>query len=191
MTTLYGFRQRIAMAISLFMLIVSGCGSTTSPGITSFSPTGGTVGTTVTIIGTNFDTTAEVSFNGTPATVISATSTAIVVTVPPGATTGPISVMINSQGLTTTTSSNFLVLPTITSISPSSGPASTVVTITGTGFDTITANNSVSFNGTTAVVTSSTSSTIVTAVPPGATSGQITVSVNGQETISSTIFTVQ
>lgn len=64
-----------------------------APVITSFTPTGGPVGTTVVITGSNFTGATQVTFNGTVApgyTVNSATQ--ITVTVPTGATTGTISV---------------------------------------------------------------------------------------------------
>ena len=191
MSTSLGFRQCIAKTILPAALILSGCGSGTAPGITSFSPTSGTVGTTVTIVGENFSTTAaenSVTFNGTSAAVTSAAATELVATVPSGVTTGPISVTVNGQ--TATSSSNFTVTPSITSLSPASGSVGTTVTITGSGFVTTKANDIVMFNGTTAVVTSATSTTIVTAVPSGATTGQITVTVGGLSAIASTIFTV-
>jgi hypothetical protein len=59
-----------------------------------------------------------VTFNGTVATVLVATSTQVVVTVPPGATMGPIAVTV--AGNTATSDRPFVVLPTpvITSITP-------------------------------------------------------------------------
>jgi hypothetical protein len=62
------------------------------PTISSFSPTSGKVGRTVSVSGSNFTGTTAVKFNGTtaPYTVIS--STQIQTTVPGGATTGPITV---------------------------------------------------------------------------------------------------
>jgi YD repeat-containing protein len=58
-------------------------------GISSFSPTTGLVGTTVTIVGTGFSSLASqdtVKFNGVTATITSATPTQIVATVPSSAT---------------------------------------------------------------------------------------------------------
>lgn len=192
MSPLYVFSKRIVPGTVLVLLMLSGCGaSTSSVGITSFSPSGGMVDTTVTIAGTNFDTTAAnntVTFNGTTAVVTSSTSTEIVTTVPSGATTGPISVTVNGE--TATTSSNFIIIPSITSTAPSSGSVGSTVTIIGTGFDPTKANDTVSFNGTEAVVTSAASTWIVTTVPSGATSGQITITVNGQSAVSSSNFTV-
>lgn len=68
--------------------------------------------------------------------------------------------------------------PTITSFDPSQGSPGTVVTITGTNFDLIPSNNIVSFNGTTAQVTSATSTSMTLTVPPGASDGQISVIAN-------------
>ncbi len=65
------------------------------PTITSFAPTSGGTGTTVTITGTNFDSEVagdEVLFGTTSAVVTSATSTQIVTTVPSGITTAKITV---------------------------------------------------------------------------------------------------
>jgi gliding motility-associated-like protein len=71
-----------------------------------------------------------------------------------------------------------LPLPTITSFDPPQGPPGTTVTITGANFDPVPSNNIVSFNGTTAQVVSSTSTSITTTVPPGASDGQISVTAN-------------
>ncbi len=64
-------------------------------GITSISPSSGLEGTPVTIIGYGFsaDKTKDiVKFNGTPATVNSATTTTLTVTAPTGGSSGPVSV---------------------------------------------------------------------------------------------------
>jgi YD repeat-containing protein len=88
--------------------------STVGAGLTifSFTPQRGNIGQTVTIQGQGFSTTTSansVQFNGTAAQVISATANTIVVAVPPGATTGLISVTVNNQ--TATSSNNFTVIP--------------------------------------------------------------------------------
>jgi gliding motility-associated-like protein len=69
------------------------------PTITSFTPASGPIGTTVTITGTNFDTTPAnniVYFGATRAVVTAATATQLTVTVPVGATYQPISVSVNN-----------------------------------------------------------------------------------------------
>ena len=71
-----------------------------TPVISNLSPTAGQVGASVTITGINFGSpqgTSTVSFNGTAATPSSWTATSIVVPVPAGATSGPISVTVGSQ----------------------------------------------------------------------------------------------
>jgi hypothetical protein len=85
--------------------IVQGGGA--APTITSFAPTAGPVGTTVTITGTNLTGATSVKFNGVSATITSNTATQIVTKVPTGATTGPITV--TTAGGTATSATNFTV----------------------------------------------------------------------------------
>ncbi|MBS0571464.1 MAG: IPT/TIG domain-containing protein [Proteobacteria bacterium] len=166
---------------------------TAPPTISTFSPTSGPIGTSVTITGTKFSATASndtVKFNGTAATVTSATSTQLVATVPTGATSGKISVAVNGQ--TATSSSSFTVTtpPTISNFTPSSGSVGTSVTITGSNFSTTKTSNTVKFNGTAATVNSASATQLVVAVPSGATSGSVTVTVSGQTATSGSAFTV-
>lgn len=95
--------------------------SSTQLSIVAFSPNHGREGDSVTIIGSAFipnPSQNTVSFNGTPASVTTATSTAMVAVVPAGATSGPISV-VNANG-TATSASSFTVVaaPTITGVTP-------------------------------------------------------------------------
>jgi hypothetical protein len=78
----------------------------------------------------------------------------------------------------------------ITQFAPSSGVVGTSVTITGFGFGAEVSKVGVSFNGTTAVVTSVSDDTITTQVPAGATSGKIAVTVNGEGVLSADSFAV-
>jgi len=167
----------------------------TPPTISSFTPASGPIGTTVTITGTNFSAITSnntVTFNGVAATVTASAATSITVTVPLGATTGSIAVTV--AGITATSATNFTVttvsLPTIISFAPPAGIIGASVTITGTNFSTTPANNTVMFNGTTAIVTASTATSITTTVPTGATTGTITVAVAGNTATSATNFTV-
>jgi uncharacterized protein (TIGR03437 family) len=83
------------------------------PSFTVFTLTAsGPTGSSFTISGTNFSTIAAqntVKLNGINAIVTNATSSQLVVTVPSGATTGPVSVTVGSA--TVTSSSNFTVTP--------------------------------------------------------------------------------
>jgi hypothetical protein len=69
--------------------------------------------------------------------------------------------------------------PSIFSLSTSSGPVGTAVTITGTNFGSTQGTSSVKFNGTTATVTSWSATGLVTSVPSGATTGNVVVTVGG------------
>lgn len=78
--------------------------------------------------------------------------------------------------------------PTISSFDPPQGPPGTEVIITGTNFDPVPSNNIVLFNGTTAQVISSTTTSIVTTVPPGASDGEISVTIGCATATSSDNF---
>lgn len=80
--------------------------------------------------------------------------------------------------------------PTITAISPASGGAGTVVTITGTNFSPVATNNVIKFNGTQAVVASATATVIVVTVPANASTGSVTTVTTSGGTVTSTLFTV-
>jgi len=71
--------------------------------------------------------------------------------------------------------------PTISAIDPSSAWEGDEIIISGTNFfSTVTGNNGVTFNGMVAKVTAVTANTITTTVPDGATSGNVRVRVNNQ-----------
>jgi RHS repeat-associated protein len=79
--------------------------------------------------------------------------------------------------------------PTITGISPTSGPVGSPVAITGTNFGTSQGSSTVSLNGKNAVATAWSSTSITAIVPSGAASGAFSVTVSGHAANSST-FTV-
>ncbi len=166
-----------------------------TPTIATISPSSGEVGDAVTITGTNFSATPAdnaVSFNGTAATVTASTVTSITTTVPVGATTGDVTVTVGGE---TSVGSSFTVtvpavIPTITSLNPTSGEVGATVAITGTNFSATPADNTVSFHGTAATVTASTATSITTTVPVGATTGNVTVTVDS-ETSTGVLFTVE
>lgn len=78
----------------------------------------------------------------------------------------------------------------VTSLSIDSGPYNTVVVITGTGFNETIANDKVYFNGTEATVSAATTTQLTVRVPIGATSGNVTVSVNDGSTANGPLFTI-
>ncbi|WP_108807461.1 IPT/TIG domain-containing protein [Aquimarina spinulae] len=164
------------------------------PTATSFSPKEGIIGTEVVITGTNFSTTAadnEVKFNGIAATVSAATSNSLTVTVPAGATTGKIVIKVDGQEVMSATDFTVIFPPTISSFSPEVGAKDTEVIITGTNFSTTAADNEVKFNETIATISAATATSLTVNVPAGATTGKISVEVNGQIGVSSTNFGVE
>lgn len=84
------------------------------------------------------------------------------------------------------------VAPTITSLTPASGPVGTSVTIAGTGFGTTQGTSTVTFGGISATPTSWSNTSIVAPVPTSVALGAIpvVVSVPGSGTSNSATFTV-
>lgn len=194
----FSILSKIALSILLLVSIsFYACeedDKTPSATITSFIPESGPEDTEVTITGTNFSTTAEdnlVSFNSTVAVVKSASASELKVNVPSGATTGKISVEIDGVSVSSTKEFTFIPTPTITDISPKSGTVGTEVTITGTNFSTVADENTIKVNDTAVAVKSSSTTTITIDIPADATSGQITVEVNGIIATSSDSFTIE
>ncbi len=161
-----------------------------APVMSSFSPIQGPSGTEVTITGTNFGADAasnKVKFNGVMATVKNASATQIVVVVPDAATTGAISVEAN--GVTGNSSSNFTVIvPKITTFSPTDGGAGTSVVINGEGFSNVSTDIKVTVNGKTANVTASSTQQITIQVPEKAGTGGIKVDVKGKQATGPNVF---
>ena len=161
----------------------------TPPTVIRFEPAGGPVGTTVTLTGTAFLDAIAVAFNAVSATEFEILSeTSIEAVVPPGATSGPVSVV--TPGGTGVSAETFTVVlpPTVTVIAPKVGPVGTRVTLTGTYF---LGAAEVLFNGVGAVEFEVLSSMSIEAlVPPGATSGPISVVTPGGTAVSTEPFTV-
>ncbi len=157
--------------------------SSTQVAVLSFSPASGSPGTTVTIEGANFSSTAgqdSVSFNGTAAQITSATSTTIVAVVPTGATSGTISVTAPLGSASSlapfTVTSAASGAPTISGISPNIAAAGDSVTLSGTNFSPTASGDIVSINGYPAPVSSvSSGNSLSFTVPSGVSSGNVTL----------------
>jgi YD repeat-containing protein len=153
--------------------------------IIDFMPPAGTIGNTVAIYGFGFSTTPSennVTFNGTAATITAATPTALTVSVPSGATTGKISVVVGNGSATSST--DYMVLPSsgapgIASFTPMVGPSGTVVSVTGINFQTRVVDDKVLVGGQLADVikdaTSPTGTLLKFSVPSSTASGKIEV----------------
>ncbi|MEK6781743.1 MAG: IPT/TIG domain-containing protein, partial [Bacteroidota bacterium] len=114
-----------------------------APAISSFTPTNGASGATVTITGINFIGATAVSFGGTAATSFSVVSATSITAVVGTGTSGSVSVTTPS-GTATKTGFIFIPAPSISSFSPTSAASAATVTITGTNF---TGATIVSFGG--------------------------------------------
>jgi hypothetical protein len=141
--------------------------------LTGISPASGPVGTSVTLTGTGLGAPGTVKFGTTAATVTSWISTRIVARVP-SLSYGAYTVTVAPR-LGTALTISFTVAsatdPTLTGISPASGPVGTSVTLTGTNLG---ASGNVTIGGT--PVTSSWSSTSIVFTVPSFSPGPYTVS---------------
>ncbi|MBL0201594.1 MAG: VCBS repeat-containing protein [Chitinophagaceae bacterium] len=146
------------------------------PVITSFTPTAGVAGTSVSITGSNFNGTTAVSFGGTPASSFTVNSATSITAIVAGGSSGSVAVT-NQYGTGTLAGFNYISFPApvITSFSPTFGQAGTTVTITGSYFDPVAANNIVYFGAARAVVSAASATQLVVQVPTGATFKPITV----------------
>ena len=113
-----------------------------TPVVTAISSASGpgSGGTSVTLTGYGFDAVNAVQFGGVPAASFTVNSDMSISATAPVAPAGTVDITVSSPGGTSTTSSadqfTFIAAPTVTHISPASGPVSggTTVDITGTGF---------------------------------------------------------
>jgi hypothetical protein len=166
-----------------FVILVNIAPAFAAPVISLMTPQAGPVGAFVVIIGSGFGTsqsTSTVSFNGTRVTWVSWSSTSLSVQVPSGATSGNVVVKV---GTTSSSGKSFTVSPSpvVTGLSLTSGPVGASLTITGSNFTAGgTLTPQVVFNPQVpADPTSSTNTSITVAVPAGATTGDLVVSVDG------------
>ena len=150
--------------------------------IFAFMPTHGVAGAEVILDGQGFSNSVandNVSFNGTVATVLSASATQLVVSVPNGATTGPISVTVSGQTATTATSfviDDTGVPPSITQVNPLVVAVGGAVTVTGAHLDPVASDTTVQM-GSVDMLTglSQTDTQVQYTVPSNAVSGHVTV----------------
>ncbi|GAB2683774.1 hypothetical protein GCM10027037_00960 [Mucilaginibacter koreensis] len=180
--------------------------TTQTPEITSVQPKNPQTGDVVTITGFRFGSTAtdvKVTLGNTAITVSSVTDTEIKFTVPAAATSGSLTVSVkgitaankDSQGTNPTVTPKPVAVPTFTALSPATGKAGDIVTLTGTNFSTVLAENVVKFatatSGTTVVATvkTATATTLTAEIPATASTGTITIAVNGTNAAPAAGFT--
>lgn len=145
------------------------------PVISSFSPVSASVGTSISIWGSNFIDITSVKFGGVPASSFSVTSQGFMTAVVGNGNSGDLTVT-NGGGTATKSGFTLLAPPVITSFSPVTAATGTTVTITGTNF---TGASSVMFGGVAATSYTVISATSITAVVGNGNSGNVSVTTAG------------
>ncbi|WP_198134517.1 fibronectin type III domain-containing protein [Geotalea uraniireducens] len=149
---------------------------TPPPTVTGISPSSGPVagGTSVTISGANFTSATAVTFGSTNATSYTVNSATQITATSPAGSAGTVDITVTTAGGTSATGASdqftYIAAPTVTSISPTSGPTdgSTSVTITGTNF---TGATTVTIGGAAATSVTVVNATTLTATTPSGTAG--------------------
>ena len=158
----------------------------TAPAVVKkFTPANALPGQTVTVIGTNLSTVTGATIGGVDAPIRVRDDRHLYVTVPQGAQTAPITLITPRGAVVTATSLDLD--PKIVKFVKTSGAPGAIVKITGANLTSVTG---VGFNGTPAVFTALSNSTIVALVPSGATTGPITLSTPRISVTSSSNFTI-
>ncbi len=157
--------------------------TSSTPTVTGLSPTSGPTGggTSVTLTGTNFTNVLDVLFDGTAAGSIVVNSATSITATAPAHTSGAINVTVaTTDGISSTGSGNLYTYnataPTVTGLSPSSGPTGGGTTIVLTGAN-LNGAITVKFNGVNAPSFTVDSATQITAVSPAGSAGTPYVTV--------------
>ncbi|MCL5037082.1 MAG: IPT/TIG domain-containing protein [Chloroflexi bacterium] len=163
-----------------------------APKIDTLNPTTGFAGSAVTVLGANFGSsrgTSVVKFNGVDAASYTSWSDTRIVCTVPQSSTG--AVTVTTQYGTSNTDKIFTVLPSISTISPTSGPIGTNVTISGWNFGALRGTSKVEFNGTEASAYVSWMNTrIICTVDTGTTTGAVAVTTGDGTSNIDKIFTI-
>ena len=154
------------------------------PAITGFSTASAAVGSPVTIVGAGLldgGNLATVAFNGIPATILSDSSTGIQVDVPEGAATGPVTVHVNGDTITSSTDFDVagLPVPQVSGISPNYGAPAAFIAIAGTNFGATQSGGFVTIGGAPSEVVAWSNTGIMVRVPSRATTANVVVTAGG------------
>ncbi|MCG6204084.1 putative Ig domain-containing protein [Rhodopseudomonas sp. HC1] len=150
------------------------------PTVTAVSPTSGphSGGTTVTLTGTHLTGATAVTFGGSAATSITVVNATTITAITPAHAAGSVDVVVTTPAGSATATGlySYVSNPTITSVTPGSGPGlgGTRVTITGNNFNGATA---VTFGGAAATSVTVVSATSILAMTPAHAAGAVDVTV--------------
>lgn len=156
------------------------------PSIISFTPSLGLPGDFVTLDVEDVGTITSASINGLSATFSQPDALTVVMQVPTGASSGPIT-LVSALGAVSSATPFNVPVPTITAFGPAEGIAGTPVVLSIEYTDAI---GAVSFNGTGAVFTRTSPGSVLAYVPAGASTGQIVIEADNGVAVSATPFTV-
>ena len=163
---------------------------TITPVISSINPSVAGLGQTIVVVGEGFGKTPadnQVSLGGVLLNIASATATALGVDIPSSMVSGPGSypLVVSTSNIS---SGAFLVsvAPVISSITPASANIGDAIVISGLGFDGNPASNTITFSGTvnTTATAVSGSTDLTVSVPANAVAGPVSVTVNGQTSLT-------
>lgn len=144
----------------------------------------GKVGQSIQILGQGFNGATSVKVGGTTATFSIVSDTYLTATVPAG-TSGPVTVTVASGTLTS--DRKYLVVPTISGISPTTGSVGSNVVISGTG---LIQASKVTFGSKAATFVINSDKQVTATVPIGAVNSKISITTPGGKATSATTFTV-
>lgn len=186
--SLSGRHNQSATLIGGFMYVAA---NSTALSLSSVSPSQGptTGGTAVTVTGTGFQTGATVAFGGVQSTAVTIASSTQINAMSPPESAGTVSIAVtgsDSQSASLPSAFTFTSGPSISSISPNSGPVTgnTTVTILGSGFQS---GASVAFGGITATSVKLVSSTEIQAITPNSPAGTVSVAVANSDSQAATL----
>jgi sugar lactone lactonase YvrE len=150
--------------------------------VTDYYPNSGNQGTLVTVEGTGFSNNPSdiaATFSGTPADVVSATATAVVLRAPQKGSTGEI--VMKVAGETLNIGRYTYQELSVQRISPSNGAAGAHIRISGAGFSSLKGPAEVLINGKASMVVSASDTLLVVEVPVAVGTGPVKVKVDGKE----------
>lgn len=173
--------------VNVTVTTASGTGTLTNgftyvmpPTLTFATPNSGPTngGNSVTFSGTGLTGTTSLTFGGTPVGSFTVNSSTSITATAPAHAAGPVNVVLTTPAGTATSVNayTYLALPSLSSVTPNSGPidGGTSVTLTGTG---LSAATSVTFGGVSATGYTINSPTQITATVPAGNAGVVDVGV--------------
>jgi len=172
-------------AVGNLLSITRNTGGVGAPTITGLTPSTGNAGASVNVALTGTNLTGAALGTDNPGILVrnvltTPTSIAATFQLSFAARTGATAVTVTTTtGSATTSFSVNASAPVLSALSPTSGPVTRLVTITGNGFSSTAALNQIRFNGILATTLSATATMLTTQVPSGATTGPVTVTVGG------------